>query len=56
MGLNRDVGVAVCQGSFVMDVRGFLRSAMRQTETQGVKDNGLSRRLDGCTSRRHRVV
>ena len=39
-----------------MDARGFLRSAMRQTETRDVKDNGLSRRLDGCTSRRYGVV
>ena len=39
-----------------MDARGFLRSVMRQTETRGVEDNGLSRRLDGCTSRRHGVV
>ena len=39
-----------------MDVRGFLRSAMRQTETRDIEDNGLSRRLDGCTSRRHGIV
>ena len=38
-----------------MDARGFLRSAMRQTETWGVEDDGLSRRLDVCTSRRHGV-
>ena len=56
MGLNGDIGVAACQGASVMDARGFLRSAMSQTETQGVGNDRLSRRLDGCTSRRHGVV
>ena len=55
MGLNRDIGVAACQGAFVMGARGFLRSAIRWTKTRGVEDDGLSRRSDRCTSRRHRV-
>ena len=54
VGLNEGVRVVACWGAFVMNVRGF-RSVMRQTETWGVKDDGLSRRSDGCTARRHGV-